>query len=119
MLDQFDGNLPLAIASYNAGPGRVNQWIKQFGDPRNPNVDMIDWIETIPVYETRNYVQRVMEGYAVYRMKLARYNRGGREANDNQNEDSVRVFTPPPVYEAVQDRPRRHSLGSLKTAYNP
>jgi soluble lytic murein transglycosylase len=78
MINQFDGSLPLAIAAYNAGPGRVNQWIKQIGDPRAPNADMIDWIESIPVYETRNYVHRVMEGYTVYRAKLARYNNGTR-----------------------------------------
>jgi len=75
MLDRFDGSLPLAIASYNAGPGRVNQWINMFGDPRTGQIDMLDWMETIPVYETRNYVQRVLEGYAVYQAKLAKYGR--------------------------------------------
>lgn len=77
MLKRFDGNLPMAIAAYNAGPGRVNQWVNQFGDPRDPKVDMLDWMEIIPIYETRNYVQRVMEGYAVYKAKLARQG-GGR-----------------------------------------
>lgn len=70
MLRQFDGNYTLAIAAYNAGPGRVGQWIKEFGDPRQPNVDEGDWIETIPVYETRNYVQRVTEALNVYRRML-------------------------------------------------
>lgn len=73
MLNRFDGSMPLAIASYNAGPGRVNQWLRQFGDPRTGQIDMLDWMETIPVYETRNYVQRVLEGYAVYQAKLAKY----------------------------------------------
>ncbi len=81
MLDKFDGNLPMAIAAYNAGPGRVSQWIKEFGDPRDPRIDTIDWMESITVYETRNYVQRVMEGYAVYRMKLARYKGEQTQAN--------------------------------------
>ncbi len=76
LLDKYQGCLPLAIAAYNAGPGRVNQWINEFGDPRDQRIDMVDWIESIPVYETRNYVQRVMEGYSVYRMKLARYASG-------------------------------------------
>lgn len=73
MLKRFDGNMPMAIASYNAGPGRVDQWIRRFGDPRQRNVDMMDWMETIPIYETRNYVQRVLESYAVYQVKLAAY----------------------------------------------
>lgn len=66
--DQMDGfnNPYLAIAAYNAGPGRVKQWLNVIGDPRNPQVDAIDWIESIPVYETRNYVQRVVENRNIY-----------------------------------------------------
>ncbi|MCC6598335.1 MAG: transglycosylase SLT domain-containing protein [Alphaproteobacteria bacterium] len=70
LLRRYDGSYPLAIAAYNAGPGRVNQWLKTFGDPRTGEVDPIDWIEMIPIYETRNYVQRVMEGVYVYRLRL-------------------------------------------------
>jgi soluble lytic murein transglycosylase len=60
----------LAIAAYNAGPSRVNSWLEAFGDPRTGKVDWIDWIELIPVAETRNYVQRVTEGVALYRDHL-------------------------------------------------
>ncbi len=70
-LEQFDGSLALAIASYNAGAGNVKKWTAQFGDPRQPSVDWIDWTESIPFYETRNYVQRVMENMEVYRVKIA------------------------------------------------
>lgn len=70
LLGRFDNDYVLSIASYNAGPGRVNSWLRLFGDPRDPKIDVIDWIELIPVYETRNYVQRVMEGVFVYRLRL-------------------------------------------------
>jgi soluble lytic murein transglycosylase len=71
MLDRFDGSLVMAIASYNAGPQRVDQWIIRNGDPRDPKVDIVDWIELIPFSETRNYVQRVLEALQVYRSRLA------------------------------------------------
>ncbi len=70
LVDRYNGSYPLAIAAYNAGPSRVNRWLKDFGDPRNGSVDLIDWIELIPIYETRNYVQRVLEGVYVYRLRL-------------------------------------------------
>jgi soluble lytic murein transglycosylase len=70
MLDEFSGTSMLALAAYNAGPHRVVRWIKDNGDPRHPDVDPVDWIERIPFDETRNYVQRVLEGQAVYRLAL-------------------------------------------------
>lgn len=66
MLSYFGGSYPLAVAAYNAGPGNVNKWIRANGDPRSGGVDMIDWIEAIPIFETRNYVQRVLENAVVY-----------------------------------------------------
>ncbi|PZQ52247.1 MAG: hypothetical protein DI556_00875 [Rhodovulum sulfidophilum] len=71
MLDRFGGSYVLATASYNAGPGRVAKWIDEFGDPRDPEVDPVIWIERIPYSETRNYVMRVLEGMQVYRARLA------------------------------------------------
>jgi soluble lytic murein transglycosylase len=69
VLTQFDQYLPLAAAAYNAGPHRVSQWLADNGDPRTGPIDMVDWIELIPISETRNYVQRVVENTAVYRAR--------------------------------------------------
>lgn len=66
LLNSYGGSYPMALAAYNAGGGRVNKWIRDIGDPRKGQVDWVDWIELIPIYETRNYVQRVMESYVVY-----------------------------------------------------
>ncbi|MBT5415062.1 MAG: lytic transglycosylase domain-containing protein, partial [Rhodospirillaceae bacterium] len=70
MLQKFGGSYVLAAAAYNAGPGRVRQWVRELGDPRDRGIDMIDWIETIPFAETRNYVQRVLEALQIYRIRL-------------------------------------------------
>ena len=67
LLDQFGGSMPLAVAAYNAGPTRVQDWLASNGDPRTDATDMIDWIELIPFGETRNYVQRVIENLVIYR----------------------------------------------------
>jgi len=60
------GSYPLAVAAYNAGPGNVNKWLRQNGDPRTGAISWLDWIERIPFFETKNYVARVLENAAVY-----------------------------------------------------
>jgi len=64
------GSYILAFVAYNAGPRRAREWIEQYGDPRDPKVDPIDWIERIPISETRNYVQRVIENMQIYRARF-------------------------------------------------
>lgn len=66
MMDYFGGSYPLAVCAYNAGPGNVNKWLRANGDPRSGSIDWIDWIERIPFYETKNYVQKVLENAVVY-----------------------------------------------------
>lgn len=70
LVNAYDGNHVLAFVGYNAGPGRVKQWIARYGDPRDPTVDVVDWVERIPFTETRIYVQRVMENLQVYRARF-------------------------------------------------
>jgi soluble lytic murein transglycosylase len=70
LLQEYKGCHIMTFAGYNAGRGRVRDWVKLYGDPRDPNVDAIDWVERIPFSETRNYVQRVMENLQVYRVRF-------------------------------------------------
>ena len=67
---EYDGSYPFAIAAYNAGPKRVRYWKKLNKDPQKKQIDYVDWIELIKFKETRNYVQRVLENYNVYRYIL-------------------------------------------------
>lgn len=65
-LDAFGGNPMLAAAAYNAGPQRVEEWLVRFGDPRGGRMDPVDWAESIPFRETRDYVQKVISSYVIY-----------------------------------------------------
>ncbi len=85
MVKDFDGSYILALASYNAGPGRAKRWVRENGHPRDAEVDAIDWVELIPFDETRNYVQRILEGVQVYRALLAK-----TEVALKINEDLIR-----------------------------
>ncbi|MQW88426.1 transglycosylase SLT domain-containing protein [Sinorhizobium saheli] len=70
-IDSFGGSYILTFIAYNAGPRRVPEWLARYGDPRGKPIDeVVDWIERIPFEETRNYVQRVMENYQVYKSRL-------------------------------------------------
>jgi soluble lytic murein transglycosylase len=70
LLREYGGSHIMTFAGYNAGRGRVRDWIKAHGDPRDPDVDPVDWVERIPFSETRNYVQRVMENLRVYQRRF-------------------------------------------------
>jgi soluble lytic murein transglycosylase len=70
LLEDYRGSYILTFAAYNAGRGSVKKWIDRYGDPRDPKVNAIDWVEQIPFSETRNYVQRIMENLQVYRARF-------------------------------------------------
>jgi soluble lytic murein transglycosylase len=70
LLEDYRGSYILTFAAYNAGRGSVKKWIARYGDPRDPGVDAVDWVELIPFSETRNYVQRIMENLQVYRARF-------------------------------------------------
>ncbi|WP_136683302.1 lytic transglycosylase domain-containing protein [Falsirhodobacter xinxiangensis] len=71
LIEEFGPSVALVASGYNAGPGRPRGWVTQFGDPRDPGVDVVDWVEDIPFGETRTYVMRVVESLVIYRAKLA------------------------------------------------
>ncbi len=70
LVEEFGPSIALVASGYNAGPGRPRRWITELGDPRRPDVDVVDWVETIPFSETRTYVMRVVESLVIYRAKL-------------------------------------------------
>jgi soluble lytic murein transglycosylase len=70
LIEDYRGSYIMTFAAYNAGRGSVKKWIERYGDPRDPNVDAVDWVELIPFSETRNYVQRIMENLQVYRARF-------------------------------------------------
>ncbi len=70
LVSDYRGSYILTFVGYNAGRGRVREWIEKYGDPRDPKVDAVDWVERIPFSETRNYVQRIMENVQVYRARF-------------------------------------------------
>ena len=70
LLEDYRGSYIMTFAAYNAGRGSVKKWIDRYGDPRDPKVDAVDWVEQIPFSETRNYVQRIIENLQVYRARF-------------------------------------------------
>lgn len=71
LMEETKGSVVMAFASYNAGGHRVREWVGTFGDPRRPDVDVVDWVERIPFYETRHYVQKIMENLQAYRARFS------------------------------------------------
>ena len=76
LITELNGSYVMAVAGYNAGPHRVNRWVKEYGDPRLGEIAWVDWIELIPFSETRNYVQRVLEAVPIYREQLGEKDQG-------------------------------------------
>ncbi len=96
-LTRFDGSYILTIAGYNAGPHRVKKWLKDYGDPRTGDIDPIDWVESIPFKETRNYVQRVLENKQVYQNRLSGHNQPLQIAQDLARTDSKKLLRLPAI----------------------
>ena len=102
LLQEYKGSLIMTFAGYNAGRGRVRDWIKLRGDPRDPNVDAVDWVERIPFSETRNYVQRVIENLGVYRV---RFGTGTSAPAMAKQEQAPAKQEPPPALAKQEQAP--------------
>ena len=108
------GSYLLALAAYNAGPRNVGRWIAANGDPRHdPDVDIVDWIEMIPLPETRNYVQRVLEGAQVYRWQLGRRPTASSLERDLVRGMSARTVTAHCAADGGGPRPGRVAFRTL------
>ncbi len=90
LISHFKGSYILSFVGYNAGPGRAYSWIKDYGDPRDPRVDVVDWVESIPFTETRKYVQKVLQNIHVYRSRMTPSKAQGMSA-DLKRGGSVRM----------------------------
>jgi soluble lytic murein transglycosylase len=100
LFKEYNGSYIMTFAGYNAGRGRVQQWVTKHGDPRNPKIDAVDWVERISLAETRNYVQRVMENLQVYAARL-----GANVATVEPNLHRVTAIEPrgqPTFVDAIQ-----------------
>ena len=101
LLQEYRGSYIMSFAGYNAGRGRVQKWVAQYGDPRDPKVDAVDWVERIPFAETRNYVQRVMENLQVYRVRFG--------------ESTAVTFEPDLGAKTADERPRDPGLQAYQS----
>jgi len=104
LLKEYRGCHIMTFAGYNAGRGRVKEWVSKYGDPRDPKVDAVDWVERIPLSETRNYVQRVAENLQVYRVRFD----GAAQAmskGDQSRKASQEANAAPPASAATPDVP--------------
>ncbi|WP_187435915.1 lytic transglycosylase domain-containing protein [Bradyrhizobium hipponense] len=102
LLSEYGGNQIMTFAGYNAGRGRVREWVQARGDPRDPKVDPVDWVERIPLSETRNYVQRVIENVLVYR---ARFEGSGMAAGKSDQRITPQEVSAAPTASAAASAP--------------
>jgi soluble lytic murein transglycosylase len=102
LLSEYRGNQIMTFAGYNAGRGRVREWVQARGDPRDPKVDPVDWVERIPLSETRNYVQRVIENVLVYR---ARFEGSGMVAGKSDQRVTTHEVSAAPTASAATPAP--------------
>jgi soluble lytic murein transglycosylase len=96
-MTDYAGSYIMTLAGYNAGPGRVRQWVREFGDPRSPDVDPIDWIERIPFEETREYVKKVLANIQVYRARIGQPERALQLVADLNRARGPRPAPPAPI----------------------
>jgi len=118
VVNAYDGSLVMALAAYNAGGHRVRRWVENYGDPRTGDIDPIDWVESLPFSETRNYVQRVIENLQVYRARQSAEGPSSLRINQDMAGGRFRrdlPALPPDFIAAVREA---EEMAALETQYD-
>lgn len=115
LVEEFRGSYIMALAAYNAGGPRVNQWVRRFGDPRDPSIDPLDWVEQIPFTETRRYVQKILTGLQIYRARLEDAEMALQITEDLNRGQLAQLPTYEPIAPSAESGSRCHIVGPDQT----
>jgi soluble lytic murein transglycosylase-like protein/outer membrane protein assembly factor BamD (BamD/ComL family) len=112
MLSRFNGNIVLALAAYNAGPGAVDRWFKA----SQQRSEMMEFIESIPYRETREYVSAIIRNYIWYSRLMNQTDPSAEQTEEGTKEDADSEVKPTKLTEVT---PKKKETVSLDYFWNP